>query len=365
VSFFLTLLSELLDRLSWRLVCRPFITQREYQYWFDRNPVVRNNGSVESLTLKRQLNAGGTNDIFLADYSLVGKNSKNSKVPSEIVLKICKPYAAPGPARHHRINMVLGSFADEIRINNLIRATNIEGVVQSFGGGNAGRFPYFKMEYIRGQSLDTYFTTELNRDEIIKRLAKLAYLANTISQLHYYHVIHKDLKPRNIILCEDPDQIKNHKLVICDFGFSNSKLRDTVSIYGGQLTPGYAAPEQALMGENLTPATDLFSFGVIAHEYLTGVSPFPRAMEIFAEDGYLITERYLNHFKNQREIIFKEFPEITDMLTVLTEFDSGVRTEKSPDLFDLAHRIREIVNAEGYRDVNTDFLWNQLGEYGR
>ncbi|WP_289466388.1 protein kinase domain-containing protein, partial [Klebsiella pneumoniae] len=87
----------------------------------------------------------------------------------------------------------------------LIRATNIEGVVQSFGGGIAGRNPYFKMEFIRGCSLDQMFKTELTEEETIQRLAQMAYLANTISQLHYYQVIHKDLKPKNLLLCQNPE----------------------------------------------------------------------------------------------------------------------------------------------------------------
>jgi hypothetical protein len=39
--------------------------------------------------------------------------------------------------------------------------------------------------------------------------------------------------------------------------------------------------------------------------------------------------------------------------------------KKSPNLFALAHKLREEVNAQGFRDVNTDFLWNQLNEYGK
>ncbi len=66
-----------------------------------------------------------------------------------------------------------------------------------------------------------------------------------------------------------------------------------------------------------------------------------------------------------KENIFShpKFPEITQWINDLTIFDSYERMQKSENLFNIAHKLREKVNALGYRDVNTDFLWNQLREY--
>ena len=125
--------------------------------------------------------------------------------------------------------MLLSAFQDEIRINNLVHATNIEGVVQSMGGGIAGRHPYLKMEFIKGCSLDRLFKKDLSDDDILHRVAQLAYLANTISQLHYYQVVHKDLKPKNLLLCQNPHHKNNHKILICDFGYAQAKLRETIT----------------------------------------------------------------------------------------------------------------------------------------
>ena len=175
-------------------------------------------------------------------------------------------------------------------------------MVQSFGGGLAGRHPYLKMEFIKGCSLDKMFKTKLTDDEILHRIAQIAYLANTISQLHYYQVIHKDLKPKNLLLCQNPLHKNNHKILICDFGYAQAKLRETVNEYGGQLTPCYSAPEQAIMGENLSASVDYFSFGIIVHEYLTGEPLFPHSMDIFIEDGYRITDRYLEYLKTDERL---------------------------------------------------------------
>ncbi|MFA6836269.1 MAG: protein kinase [Fibrobacteraceae bacterium] len=357
--------SEFLDRCSRKLALREHYTLDDYQWWLDHNPVYLHSGAVEQIQLTDRLTKDGTNDLFRARYWIerIGDTDKHGE--REIVLKFCKYWVAPGKNQLHRLNMITSSFEDEIRINNLIRATNIEGVVQSFGGGTAGRLPYLKMELIKGCSLDKTFKTEIPEEELIQRIAQIAYLANTISQLHYYQIIHKDLKPKNLMLCQDPTHINNHKILVCDFGYAQAKLRESVTEYGGQLTPCYSAPEQAVMGENLSSSVDYFSFGVIMHEFLTGHNPFPDSMKIFVEDNYHITERYLEHIRTGRKNLFnnEKFPEIHDWIDQLTTFDSFERMQKSENLFNIAHRLREKVNALGYRDVNTDFLWNQLREY--
>ena len=358
-----------MDRASRRLTLREECTQAEYQYWLDRNPIYLQHDSIDRIQLVRRLNMGGTNDVFVANNWIERINGEARTSPREIVVKICKYWAPPGPSRHHRLNMILAAFQDEIRINNLVRATNIEGLVQSYGGGTAGRFPFLKLEYIKGCSLDKTFKPDLPEEEILQRIAKLGYLANSISQMHYYQVVHKDLKPKNLLLCLDDNHHNNHKILICDFGFAQAKIRESVTEYGGQMSPGYSAPEQAVQGgDNNSEMVDYFSFGVIVHEYLTGYNLYPDAMKIFVEDGYRITDRYLNHLKNGRVNRFehpKWGPEVSQIIMDLTTYDSLERRQKTPNLFNIAHRFRELVNATGYRDINTDFLWNQLKEYGK
>jgi serine/threonine protein kinase len=361
------ILAETLDRVSRNLALRPNYTMEEYQRWFDQNPEYMHNGIAQRIQLIEPLTLEGTNNLYRACYWLDHPNESTRYAEQEIVVKICKFWANPGKNRLHRLNMLLSAFQDEIRINNLIHATNIEGVVQSMGGGIAGRHPYLKMEFIKGCSLDRVFKKDLSDDEILHRVAQLAYLANTISQLHYYQIVHKDLKPKNLLLCQNPQHKNNHKILVCDFGYAQAKMRETITEYGGQMTPCYSAPEQAIMGENLSASVDYFSFGIIVHEYLTGEKLFPRAMDIFIEDGYRITDRYLEYLKTGRENRFSDprFPELTQWIDNLTIFDSFERMQNSPNLFDIAHKLRERVNAQGYRDVNTDFLWNQLREYNR
>lgn len=361
------ILAEMLDRASRDLALRPNYTMEEYQRWFDQNPEYIQNGGKGRIELIEPLTQEGTNNLYRANFWVEHADDEKHYGEQEIVVKICKYWARRGRNRLHRLNMLLSAFQDEIRINNLVRATNIEGVVQTLGGGIAGRHPYLKLEFIKGCSLDHMFKENLTDAELLPRIAQIAYLANTISQLHYYQIVHKDLKPKNLLLCQNPEHKNNHKILICDFGYAQAKLRETVYEYGGQITPCYSAPEQAIMGENLTNSVDYFSFGIIIHEYLTGKKLFPRAMEIFKEDNCRITDRYLDYLKTGRENAFYDsrFPELSKWIDDLTIFDSVERMQKCENLFLMAHKLREEVNAQGYRDVNTDFLWNQLEEYNR
>ena len=360
-------LAEMMDRVARNLALRPNYTMEEYQRWFDHNPDFKHNGNAERIELIEPLSLVGTNQLYRAKLWMQHPRDEKRYDEKEIVVKICKYWAPPGKNRLHRLNMLLSAFQDEIRINNLIRATNIEGVVQTFGGGIAGRHPYLKLEFIKGCSLDRVIKPKLTDEELLQRVAQIAYLANTISQLHYYQIVHKDIKPKNLLLCQNPAHKNNHKILLCDFGYAQAKMRETVTEGGGLSSPSYSAPELAQSSENITYAVDYFSFGAVMHEYLTGVKLYPKAKEIYTEEGRLITKRYMDYIENGRENVFNDerFPEIHEWIDALTTFDVNERMQKSPNLFALAHKLREEVNAQGFRDVNTDFLWNQLNEYGK
>ena len=359
-------LSDRANRIARFLINREDVGLEEFQLWLDYNPRITHEGYIERIELMDRLSEeGSTNFVASAQTWLESPSGEIKSDKKTIALKICIPYSAPGPGRHHRLSMVLGSFSDEIRINNLVRSTNIEGVVRPLGGGQAGRILFFKMEFIRGDHLGDLMKPDLSQREFYTRVAQLGYLANTISQLHHYHVVHMDLKPKNLLFCRYPGSIREGKILVCDFGYSNSRLRDTVQRYGGQLSPVYSAPEQALLSQpNLTRAVDYFSFGAIAHEYLTGRLLHPRALEIFSREGFKVTPRYLEHIKTGRENRIED-PQIRELIDQLTEYESQTRMQKAPDLFQVAHTFKEVAQANGIDDINTQFLDAQLIEYAQ
>ncbi len=127
--------------------------------------------------------------------------------------------------------------------------------------GNA----YLAVEYIAGKSLRDMLDGKPARDPRIV-FSTLADIAEALAALHAHGVVHRDLKPENIMMRADGSP------VIVDFGIahmSGGKQKDGEVSRG---TPEYFSPEQA-RGKSSTPADDMYSFGVITWEWLTGARP--------------------------------------------------------------------------------------------
>jgi len=134
--------------------------------------------------------------------------------------------------------------------------------------GGGGTTPFIVMENVPGEPLSALLAREgaLSEDHTLDVISQ-ASLA--LQAAHDAGVIHRDVKPGNILL--QPDGV----VKITDFGISRATnsvpLTATGAIMG---TAFYLAPEQAL-GQPTTPASDVYSLGVVAYECLTGARPFP------------------------------------------------------------------------------------------
>jgi len=139
--------------------------------------------------------------------------------------------------------------------------------IHDFQAGFDGYF--ITMEYVPGDALDQLLQTHPNRihDNLYEILARIA---DAIAYAHVKHVIHRDLKPGNILLT--PLQ----EVKILDFGIA-ARLDVGVDTSSPTVcgTPYYMAPEQ-IRGEVPTPATDIYSFGATAFHLAAGEPPFKR-----------------------------------------------------------------------------------------
>ena len=133
------------------------------------------------------------------------------------------------------------------------------------GGTTEDGRPFFAMEYVQGQPVDTFC-----RDQALDRKARcrlFVRICEAVSHAHRNLVIHRDLKPGNILITRD----QTPKLL--DFGLAKVLARDAdqyaTLAMTRQFTPAYASPEQVL-GLPVTTATDVYSLGAILYELLTG-----------------------------------------------------------------------------------------------
>ncbi|MEJ1961405.1 MAG: serine/threonine-protein kinase [Gammaproteobacteria bacterium] len=136
------------------------------------------------------------------------------------------------------------------------------------GGVHADGRPYMVMEYVEGVSLTEF--CDAGSLDLDSRLKLFIEVCDVVALAHRNFVVHRDLKPRNILITQDG------RVKLLDFGVA--KLLDAVAGPAAEktsapLTPDYAAPEQ-LTGQPITTATDVYALGVVLFELLTSRKPF-------------------------------------------------------------------------------------------
>ena len=194
-----------------------------------------------------RLGSGGMADVYLAQDQLLGR---------EVAVKVLHHHFAEDHEFVERFRREASSAA-------ALSHPNIVGI---FDRGEWNGTYYIAMEYVAGRSLKAIVREEGPLDpaaaiDIVMQILRAARFA------HRRGVIHRDLKPHNVILDEEG------RARVTDFGIARAGASDmtlTGSIMG---TAQYLSPEQA-QGFAVSAASDLYSIGVILYELLTGAVPF-------------------------------------------------------------------------------------------
>ena len=159
-----------------------------------------------------------------------------------------------------------GRFGREIRILQRLRHPAIVPVLDAY---ESPTLHYYVMPYVPGESLRDRLARE-GPLPLHSVLSIAGALAGALDYAHSQGVLHRDIKPGNVLLAED-------RAVVCDFGFARVveiAAGDTVSSSGLVLgTPAYMSPEQAMGGE-IDQRTDIYALGCVIYEMLAGEPAF-------------------------------------------------------------------------------------------
>jgi serine/threonine-protein kinase len=210
----------------------------------------------DSYKIDHELIGGGMSRVFTARDEQLGR---------DVVVKVIAPDLAAG--------ISLDRFAREIRLAASLQEPHIIPVLGA--GVTQGGLPYYITPYLRGESLRARVARE--RMPVTECIGVLRDVARALSYAHRQGVIHRDIKPENVLMSYG-------SAVVTDFGIAKAlvasrgrtgRLDTPTQPMGTALgTPAYMAPEQAT-GEEVDARSDLYAWGVVAYEALSGEHPFP------------------------------------------------------------------------------------------
>jgi CheY-like chemotaxis protein/tRNA A-37 threonylcarbamoyl transferase component Bud32 len=184
--------------------------------------------------------------------------AKDLELEEEVAIKTLRPELVADET-------VLERFKSEIRLARRISHRN---VVRIHDFGQSAGVDFLTMEYVEGITVRELID-ERGRLEISSTLALARQLASSLEVAHEQGVIHRDIKPQNLLV--DGDGV----LKVMDFGIArlterSSGLTEVGLVVG---TPSYMSPEQ-MLAEDIDARSDLYAAGVVLYECLTGRLPF-------------------------------------------------------------------------------------------
>jgi eukaryotic-like serine/threonine-protein kinase len=204
-------------------------------------------------TIERELGGGGMSRVFVATETALGRR---------VVLKVLAGDAAAG--------LSADRFRREIQLAAALQHPHI---VPLLSAGTAGELLYYTMPFVEGESLRArlHRTGELPVDEAVRYLREVA---SALEYAHAHGVVHRDIKPDNVL-------VSNGYAVVADFGVAKAVSASATVGSAGLTslgvaigTPAYMAPEQAAGDPGTDHRADIYAFGVMAYELLSGQTPF-------------------------------------------------------------------------------------------
>ena len=209
--------------------------------------------SIDRYQILEQIGEGGMAVVYKA---------YDTRLQTEVALKIIRSDAFP----KHSLDRMLQRFNREAKTLASLQHSNIVGIIDF---GDYQHTPYLVMEYLPGGTLKQY----LGKPMAYKQAAALLIpIAHALDYAHKQGVIHRDVKPSNIMINMSGNPM------LTDFGVAKliadqEELHTLTGTGVGIGTPEYMAPEQGL-GKPIDGRADIYSLGIIFFELITGQKPY-------------------------------------------------------------------------------------------
>jgi tetratricopeptide (TPR) repeat protein/tRNA A-37 threonylcarbamoyl transferase component Bud32 len=202
---------------------------------------------VGAWRILREIGAGGMGTVLLAERA-------DGQYAQQAAIKLIRGFATEDGRRRLRMERQILAELDHPNIARLLD-----------GGETADGQPYVAMEYVDGVELLDYIAS--HRLTLLQRLDLFDRIADAVQHAHQRLVIHRDLKPDNVLVRSDgePKLLDFGVAKLIDVSVDNAARHTSTRVW----TPGYASPEQK-QGKAVTTTTDVYSLGVMLSEMLTG-----------------------------------------------------------------------------------------------
>ena len=206
---------------------------------------------VGPYVIERCIGRGGMGAVYLA--------RRTDEFEQSVAIKMIR--------RGMDSELVVRRFRHERQI---LASLNHPHIARLFDGGTTPEgLPYFVMEYVAGSPIDRY--ADDHRLTTSERLRLCLAVLDAVQHAHDRHIVHRDLKPSNVLVIDGQPKL-------LDFGIAkildpDSEGDSTMTSLARPMTPDYASPEQ-ILGQPITPATDVYALGLLLYELLTGHRPF-------------------------------------------------------------------------------------------
>ncbi len=298
-----------------------------------------------------QLGAGGMGVVYRA---------RDTTLDRFVALKVLRQKLRAGDNARKR-------FLNEARVAAALTHPNIVGIYEL---GFQEDQPFIAMEYLSGRDLGELI--ERRHPLSLRQRAGIALqVARALEHAHSHGVIHRDVKPANIRI------LKNGLVKLMDFGIAKATgellpgLTTTGAVIGSAL---YMSPEQA-RGETLTPASDIFSFGAVVYEILTGRRPFAAdsiaavIFRILAEEPPPLTPEQATPELKQlvkrcmHKSVGQRFQSFTPIIRILQSIRRQIpRSSGNKDLLPLGRAVGERRRDGSITDTSGRVLLGSLSE---